>query len=477
MTVTTRNPTTVVSSGTWTNVANVYASDAARAALTVSSGSSQFVVSGFGFETPVGTDTIESVAVTVQHFENQTTQLTLTVELRNNNGILIGTGQTLTPRTTEGSQTLTFPALTAAQLVGLRVSLTGAKNGGSGSRTFNVNHVQLAVTHNPPPSGPPTDLVATPVSSSRIDLTWTPVVGTTSVDLERDGVVTNLAASPNQHTGLLASTQHSYRVRSVNAAGPGAWSSLVQATTLPPPNPPSDLAAAAVGTSQINLTWSTPAGATSTDLEIDGVTVTGATSPRQHTGLSANSSHNYRVRAVDAGGAGPWSSIVNQTTWPNPPAPPTDLVATPNSNKQITLTWTVPAGTTSVDLEVDGVVRTNVTSPQLHTGLLGNTSHDYRIRGNNISGAGAWSSIVSATTPLPAPPPKTIDSGGPSTTYTDSYDGETPSSLFDLTIDGGGPVNVPYKIRVNGVYRTIAKFRMNGVDRTVSAFRIDGENL
>lgn len=476
MTVTTRDPSSVVSSGTWANVANVYSLNQVYATLTVSSGNSPFVISGFGLAALVGTDVTSSVAVTVVHRENQTTQLSLTVELLNN-GTLIGTGQTLTARTTDGSQTLTFSGVTTAQLANLQVRVTGAKNGGSGSRSFWVDHVQVAVTHAPPPSNPPSDLDATAVSSSRIDLTWTPVAGTDSVDIEIDGVVFNNATSPRQHTGLLASTTHNYRVRSVNAGGAGAWSSMVQKTTLPPPNPPSNLAAAAVSSTQISITWTTPAGATSTDLEIDGVVVTGATSPRAHTGLVAASTHQYRVRSVDAGGAGAWSSIVSETTWPNPPAPPADLTATPISNKRIDLTWTVPSGTTSVDIEVDGVVVNNATSPYSHLGLLGNTSHNYRIRGYNISGAGAWSSIVSATTLAPPPAPRTVDAEGPSTAYSDTFDGETPTSAYDLTLDGGGPVLEPFKIRINGVWRTISHFRLNGVNRTVASFRLNGENL
>ncbi|SHO43792.1 carbohydrate binding domain-containing protein [Anaerocolumna xylanovorans] len=84
--------------------------------------------------------------------------------------------------------------------------------------------------------------------------------------------------------------------------------------TLTIPEVPAGLNATAAGTSQINVTWNSSSGASSYDLKVDGVIVTGVTSPYAHTGLSANTAHTYAVRAVNSAGTSAWSSIVSATT-------------------------------------------------------------------------------------------------------------------------------------------------------------------
>lgn len=475
MTVTTRSPSTVVSSGAWLLVLNTFASDTLRATLSTS-GSSSFVVGGFDFSQVPGTDLINSVTIRVQHYENQTTQNRFYVELFNS-GTSISSITPISTRTTEGYDAVVLTGISNAQLNGIEVRVEGAKQGGGGSRSFNVNHVELIVDHTPltPPSAP--SLTVTADSPSQITASWTNAANTDSTDLEVDGVVLTGQTSPYVHSGLTASTSHTYRVRGINGAGAGSWSTLITRSTLPPPNPPSNFAASAVSSSQINLTWTQPGDATSVDLEIDSVVVTGAVSPRQHTGLSPSSTHNYRVRSVSSGGPGPWSTTYSATTLPLPPNPPSNLSAAASGPYAVDVTWSQPLDATSSDLEIDGIVATSVASPYSHTGLLSQSTHSYRVRGVNSGGAGAWSNLVSVTTPAPVAP-RSVDAGSPSDVATATYDASTPTASYDLTLDGGPPPDqAPYKIRVNGVYRTIAKFRMNGVDRTVASFRLNGTNL
>lgn len=80
-----------------------------------------------------------------------------------------------------------------------------------------------------------------------------------------------------------------------------------------PPATPTGLTAAAASASQINVAWNTVSGATSYDLEADGVSKSGVTSPFAHTGLTAGSTHAYRVRAVNSAGTSAWSNTVSAT--------------------------------------------------------------------------------------------------------------------------------------------------------------------
>lgn len=80
------------------------------------------------------------------------------------------------------------------------------------------------------------------------------------------------------------------------------------------PSVPIALSAVAESTSQINVTWNRTAGATSYDLEVDGTTISNVTYPYAHTGLTAGSTHSYKVRAKNSAGTSAWSSAVNAST-------------------------------------------------------------------------------------------------------------------------------------------------------------------
>ena len=186
----------------------------------------------------------------------------------------------------------------------------------------------------------PSNLSATAVSSSQINLTWTAstdnvaVTGylvesciTASCTFTQIG--TTASASFNS-TGLTAGTGYSYRVRAIDAAGnTSAYSTVAGATTpavdTQPPTTPSNLTATAASSSQINLSWTASTdniavtnyliescmAASCTYAQIG--TATGTTF--NNTGLAANTGYNYRVRATDAAGnLSGYSTVASATT-------------------------------------------------------------------------------------------------------------------------------------------------------------------
>jgi fibronectin type 3 domain-containing protein len=119
-----------------------------------------------------------------------------------------------------------------------------------------------------------------------------------------------------------------------------------------PPTDPTNLSAAAVGTSQINLTWTASTdtvgvsgyrvercpGAGCSDFS-QVATPTGTSHPDG--GLAAGTTYQYRVRATDAAGnVSGYSNVASATTPLSdpPPGPPTGLSATP-STSGVALTW------------------------------------------------------------------------------------------------------------------------------------------
>ena len=80
------------------------------------------------------------------------------------------------------------------------------------------------------------------------------------------------------------------------------------------PATPTGLSTTIAGTSQIDISWNAVTEATDYDLKVDGVIVSDVTSPYSDTGLQAESTHSYQVRAKNEAGASAWSSEVTAIT-------------------------------------------------------------------------------------------------------------------------------------------------------------------
>ena len=189
---------------------------------------------------------------------------------------------------------------------------------------------------NLPPQAP-TNLVATALSSSVIGLAWTDQANNeTSILVERSSdngatfvQIASLGPDSSSYlsAGLNARQTYFYRVRASNASGSSAYSGVASATTesLPNLNAPSNLIANAVSASTINLAWtdnsnsetaflverSNDNGVTFTQIASLGANVTSY----QNTGLTAQTSYKFRVRAQGIGGLySAYSNVATGTT-------------------------------------------------------------------------------------------------------------------------------------------------------------------
>ena len=254
----------------------------------------------------------------------------------------------------------------AGVLVGI-VGLLAACGGGGGT------------TKNPPSD--PSTFTAAAQSSSAIKLDWSPVSGATSYSLERKTgaaayavIQASLTATTFTDSGLAASTKYDYRVKAVNANGGSAGKEASATTQAPPagspPSNPATFTATAASSTQINLTWTASAGATSYSLERKtgsaayatiqaSVTGTGF----QDSGLTPSTAYTYRVKAANANGssAGMEASATTQappaggdfTLAPNPASLALAAGGTGNS----TVTISRPGGFTGdVTLSLEGTV-------------------------------------------------------------------------------------------------------------------------
>lgn len=340
-----------------------------------------------------------------------------------------------------------------------------AKNNGG---TSSFSNVANAITKDNVPNAPQ-NLSAHPVSNTRIDLSWQDNSGNeTSFELERSTDGSNFSkiaeiganATTFQNTGLTTLTKYWYRIKAKNEIGYSAYSNVVEVSTLDvPPNAPTSLTAKTISSSQIDLAWVDNSGNESGfDIErsTDGAIFTkvGETGSNattfQSTGLSPATKYWYRIQSKNSQGSSDYTNVASATTIDVVPDIPQNLIATPVSNKQITLSWNDNAKNEQgyeVEISTNGTSFNKIADLPANTqqyesvGLTTLTSYWFRIRGKNAIGYSAYSNIAQTTTydvPPIAPTTlsaKTISSSQIDLTWKDNATNET-SFVIERSTDG-----------------------------------------
>jgi len=324
---------------------------------------------------------------------------------------------------------------TSAQLTGLTPnSLYHYRIGATNSAGPTVYGTDHTFTTSPVA---PTNLTATSVSSSQINLSWgAGANGNPSLYrivrsfLSSSGFVQidSVAGSSTSYNnmGLTASTTYYYSVYAVNSNGPSAASNQASATTasgaVAVPSAPTGLSAAAVSASQINLSWTASStGSPSLYRIFRSITsgsgfskidsVSGTVTTYSSSGLNASTTYYYLVYAVNSGGQSVASNQANATTTAGVAAPsaPTGLNASVVSSSQIYLSWAASASgsptlyrifrsTTSGSgfSKIDSVGGSTTTYNDSHLNV--STAYYYLVYAVNAGGQSVASNQSSATT-------------------------------------------------------------------------------
>jgi titin len=224
-------------------------------------------------------------------------------------------------------------------------------------------------------------------------------------------------------TSLSASTEFFYRVRAFNLGNNSAYTNEANATTLPnAPNAPSNLAVQP-GKKRMTLDWSDNADNETgfkierkqgTAVNFTQIAVLPASAVTYaDTGLGVSTKYAYRIRAYNTGGNSAYSTAVEGTTFPNPPAAPTTLAAKVMSSGQIDLLWQDKSGN-EAGFKIERKLGSTGTFTQIATvganvvsfsslNLNANSKYFYRVRAYNAGGNSAYSNTMEATT-LPKAP-------------------------------------------------------------------------
>ena len=178
------------------------------------------------------------------------------------------------------------------------------------------------------------------------------------------------------------------------------------------PAQPTGLTATAASSSSIQLSWNDNTNESGYTLEsatsagsgfVTLAVLPAGSGAYTHTGLAANTTRYYRLRASNGFGDSLNSLEVAATTFPNPPAAPTGLTATP-SVASVGLAWSTSPGATSYTVKIATLsggpyttIATDVTETNfICSSLVGGTTYYFVVSAVNAGGEGVNSSQASA---------------------------------------------------------------------------------
>ena len=260
----------------------------------------------------------------------------------------------------------------------------------------------------------PTGLTASP--GNAITLDWNPTLAALTYNVKRATVhggpytiITNVPIAAFTDSNVVSGTTYDYVVSAVSSLGEGSNSVEASAAPCNVPLPPANVMATG-GVSQITVSWSASAGATSYNvyrftvttppgLIGSGITTTNFTD----TPLSTGVTNYYLITAANACNQSGWSAFAAGITVPAaPPAAPTGLVALP-VDSAAGLRWVVPPGSATFNVKrstTNGGPYVTIASNVSGTAYLDNTvvagtTYFYVVSALNGAGEGPNSAQVS----------------------------------------------------------------------------------
>jgi len=174
-----------------------------------------------------------------------------------------------------------------------------------------------------PPIPPPSSLKLVSVTDNTVSFSWEPVAEAQGYLVSRDGSIITPDPIPStlfNDTALSSGTTYEYTVTSVSPEGYTSSPSEpldVKTTGPPPPLTAPSLSLVSTSSDSVSISWSNVPGAEGYTILRDGLEI--ATTPSisteyQDSGLEAETTYTYLVRAFNSESVGPDSNPVQATT-------------------------------------------------------------------------------------------------------------------------------------------------------------------
>lgn len=289
----------------------------------------------------------------------------------------------------------------------------------------------------PPPAAPP-NLTASIDRSMPlapvVNLAWSDnSPDETRFDVERSPrsqdqwtLVGNTAADISTYTDGTANvnTLYDYRVRSHSGNGDSVYTNIAPASTFLAPAKPAHLTAAQIDYNHANLTWNPLPDNSPSNGKADSVTIERSQDEGNNWIVLASQdavitsyidaqvlcdgSYTYRLKAINTGGASPYSDTVSLTIACPKPLTPDSLTANAVFPDKIGLSWSACQYATSYVIERSpgnsGVWSELITIPSSQTAYMDDhlkpgADFSYRIKAVNKTGRSDYSPVASALIP------------------------------------------------------------------------------
>ena len=278
----------------------------------------------------------------------------------------------------------------------------------------------------------PTGFTMTRVDEKHARLSWNPVSGATSYEVEYNSPTSGGwktdpdykdKSSTSYTTSGLSDKTYQFRVRAVTSTGESDWITITYEHTtgnLPTaskPVSPTGFTMTRVDEKHARLSWNPVSGATSYEVEYNSPTSGGWKTDPDYKDKSSTSYttsglnpkiYQFRVRAVNSAGTSEWVTIAYDHTGSNSPATsrparPTGFTMTRVDEKHARLSWNPVSGATSYEVEYNsptsGGWKTDPdykdkSSTSYTTSGLNSKIYQFRVRAVNSAGTSEWVTIT-----------------------------------------------------------------------------------
>jgi len=311
-----------------------------------------------------------------------------------------------------------------------------------------------------PPCNVPTGLSSSSVTNSSAVLGWAAFAGATSYTVQyrivgaSTWISASCAVTTNSISGLTASSNYEFQVKSVcSASNSSAFSSSSTfSTPAPPCNTPSGLASSAVTNNAATLAWTAVAGVSNYNLRyrIVGastwISATSTSASKAVSALTANSNYEFQVQSnCGSGNTSAFTGSSTFTTLATPCGLPGSLATNSLTYNSVTLNWATVAGASGYAIRYRSIGATSWTSlgstvnSKNLSGLNSSTAYEFQVQSDCGSGnISAYTASANFTTPAP---PCNAVSGLSATTITDDA-----ATLGWIDFAGASAYSIRYRI-------------------------------
>ncbi|WP_027411646.1 zinc-dependent metalloprotease [Aquimarina muelleri] len=268
----------------------------------------------------------------------------------------------------------------------------------------------------------PANVIASNVEETSLSLSWsasTDNVGVTGYDVyQGDRMITSVSGTSYSVTGLTANTTYTFRVKAKDAAGNVSdFSNTLTVTTketrdTQAPSVPANVIASNVEETSLSLSWSASTdnvGVTGYDVYQGDRMITSVSGTSYSvTGLTANTTYTFRVKAKDAAGnVSDFSNTLTVTTKETrdtqAPSVPANVIASNVEETSLSLSWSASTdnvGVTGYDVYQGDRMITSVSGTSYSvTGLTANTTYTFRVKAKDAAGnVSDFSNTLTVTT-------------------------------------------------------------------------------